>query len=428
MVKLLKSQNSLVMTSDFGDLFKREYSKLTSRLIKILGPHQFDLAENIAQETLMKAMQVWPLKGIPERPGAWLMTVAKNLAFDHLKRARFVKYDSEALDILSDEIPHNEKEEKIFEDEIEDNLLRMIFICCHPEIPSEQCLALALKSLCGLSTLEIAKAFSAKEEAIAQRIVRAKRLIKDQKLLFEMPEADKMGERLDRVLEVLYLMFNEGYFTHSEENLTREDLCKEALNLCEFLCKNSRTAQPKTFALTALIAFQTSRLKTRKNAEGELLLLVDQDRSLWDWELISKGFHYLNLAATGDELSSYHLQAGIAATHASATSFEETNWKQIVFFYDELIAKSSNPILKLNRGVAIGFKDGFSEGVKALNDSDLKAKLASYYLYFSSLGEMYLRVGDLNLARENFEAALKLNPPQVQKDFLEKRITLNCLK
>lgn len=416
-------KNFTLNETEFGNFFKREYSKIVSILTKILGSHQLDVAENMAQETLVKAMQVWPLQGVPEKPGAWLITVAKNATFDYLKRARFVEYDSEALDRLSLEISDTEVSEKFFEAEIQDNLLRMIFICCHPDIPHEQSIALALKTLCGLSTGEIAQAFLAKEEAMAQRVVRGKKLIRDMQLSFVMPPPEEMASRLERVLEVLYLMFNEGYLTHSQENLIREELCLESLRLSEFLCQNIKTSKPHTLALTALFCFQSSRLKTRRNAEGDLLLLEDQDRKLWDINLIARGFYYLNLSSSGDELSSYHLQAGIAACHAASPSFEATDWKQIVFFYDELIIANSNPILQLNRGVAIGFRDGFKVGLHDLESKHLKTQLSQYYLYWGAIGEMYLREGSELKAKQNFERALQLSPPPIQKKFFLKRIS-----
>jgi RNA polymerase sigma-70 factor (ECF subfamily) len=298
----------------------------------------------------------------------------------------------------------------------------MMFTCCHPCLSREVQVALTLKTLCGLSVPEIAKAFLAEDATIAQRLVRAKRKIRDEKIPFEMPATRELAPRLDAVLEVLYLLFNEGYNAHEGENLVRQDLCAEAIRLTSLLVEHPLGDKPKVHAMLALMLLQASRLPARVDVEGNLLLLAEQDRPRWDGNLIQLGFHHLDKAAQGDELTEYHLQAGIAACHAIAPSYAATNWQQILSYYDELISLTRSPIVALNRAVALAMLNGVDAGIKELENLSNLPAMQSYYLLPATLADFYLQTGERQKAAEYYHQALALASTEPERRFLLRKL------
>jgi len=394
-------------------------------LSRLLGINHIDTAEDIVQDTLLQAMSTWPFGGIPQHPSAWLYRVAKNKAIDYLrrkKRFRIISTDDDHLMRTGADTSLNQ-EDLFLDEEIKDSQLRMIFVCCHPSIAQESQIAFVLKTLCGLSTAEIARAFLVPEETIAKRIYRAKEKIRTEKLNLELPSPGSAEQRLDAVLQSLYLLFNEGYNSSHPDHLIREELCEEAIRLAYLLTLQNLTDLSKTRALLSLFCFQSSRLKSRLDEKGNIILLRHQDRKLWHWPLIEKGFAYLEAALEGEhETSAYHLEAAIASLHASSTGFEETDWKSICFLYDHLYELKPGPIIALNRAIASGFANTKHDALDQLLSIH---ELDNYYLYQTSLGETYFELGRKQEARLHFQKALLLTPSRLEQEFLQKKIR-NC--
>lgn len=402
-------------------LFRRESGRIVAYLTRFLGPDHLDLAENVVQDALVKAVQTWPIQGIPDNPAAWILQVSKNSAIDSIRSGKFVAHDSELVDSIQSSITESNTDLE-FENEIRDDQLKLMFICCHPILPREARIALTLKTVCGFSVPEIAKAFLSKEETIAQRIVRAKKTIAENKVKFEVPTPSELELRLQSVLEVIYLLFNEGYSATEGSSLIRHDLCKEAIFRTQVLSEHPVCHRPQIFALLALMHFQVSRFNSRLDSDGELLLLEEQDRGLWDQEHIGLGMKYLDLSADGEEFSDYHLQAGIASCHASAKSFAETDWERILTYYDLLLMKDHSPIVALNRAVAIAMIQGPAAG---LNEVDLikdLPPLKSYYLLPATMAELNRRLGNLVNAKILYEQALELVGTEPERRLILKRI------
>lgn len=416
------SHNQIVGLVDH--LFRHQAGKMVSTLTRIFGADRLDLAEEVVQEAVMKALQLWAYRGIPENPVAWLVQVAKNRALDCLRRETSLCNKSEELlqAFALQETLANRQAERQFGYELLDDELGMIFMACHPAISREGRVALTLKTVGGFGVSEIARAFLAKEATIAQRLVRAKRQIRDQQITFELPSASEMSARLDSVLEVLYLLFNEGYTAHRGEDLVRSDLCEEAIRLCTLVVRHAATALPKCHALLALMYFQTARLSARVGEGGDLYLLSQQDRSLWDRQLIARGFLHLDRSAEGDEFSEYHLQAGIAACHAAAASYELTDWGQIVSLYDQLLIINPSPVVALNRAVALAKSEGAEAGIRALEAISEHPALSHYYLLPATLGELWAELGVPEKAASQYRKALTLPCTDPERRFLNKRL------
>jgi RNA polymerase sigma-70 factor (ECF subfamily) len=294
-------------------------------------------------------------------------------------------------------------------------------MACHPLLPRESRVALTLKTVGGFGVSEIARAFLAKEPAIAQRLVRAKRLIREESINFELPLASEMSERLNSVLEVLYLMFNEGYAAHAGEDLVRADLCDEAIRLCSLVAQHPATNLPKCHALLGLMQFQSARSRARIGQNGELFLMYEQDRSLWDRGLINRGFWHLNLSAAGDEFSEYHLQAAIAACHVAARSYDLTDWSEIVRLYDLLIELNPSPVVALNRAVAIAKWRGPAEGIRELEMICDHPQLKNYYLLHATYGELWQELGEHEKAAIRYRQALKCSCSEPERRFLSRQ-------
>jgi RNA polymerase sigma-70 factor, ECF subfamily len=346
-------------------LFRHEAGRMVAHLTRLLGPAHLDLAEETVQEAMLRALQTWPYQGLPENPSAWLFRVAQNAAIDAVRRNRLIGQKTEAVVAEIRRSTNAALEDPDFEGQLRDDELRMIFMCCHPEIPRDASVALSLKIAGGFSVREIARAFLADEQTVAQRLVRAKRQIREQSLTLEMPKGVELKKRLDSVLESLYFIFNEGYAAHEGEDLIRQDLCFEALRLGRRIASSS-IATPAVQALVAVMAFQAARLPARTNEAGDLILLEDQDRSRWNQQLIAMGFHHFDRCIYGDRVSEYHVQAAIAATHARADRMESIHWPIILELYDQLFAINASPIIALNRAVAIAKVRGAEEALAAI--------------------------------------------------------------
>jgi RNA polymerase sigma-70 factor, ECF subfamily len=400
-------------------LFRREAGRMVAYFTRLFGPAHLDLAEETVQEAMLRALQTWPYQGVPENAAAWLFRVARNSAIDAIRRRRVLAGEVIVAEIArGDSIPTGDP---LIEEQLRDDELRMIFMCAHPELSQEASVALSLKTVGGFSVREIARAFLADEATIAQRLVRAKRQIRERGLSIEMPHGDELKQRLDSVLETIYLIFNEGYTAHEGEDLIRRDLCEEALRLGRLVATSS-IGTPKAHALVAMMALQAARLAARVDAAGELVLLEKQDRNRWDRELIGLGFHHFNLCMSGDEVTEYHAQAAIAATHARAGDAESIEWPWILAFYDQLLAINPSPVVALNRAVAVAKVHGAEKALAEVDRLEQERKLRDYYLLLAVRGHLLLELGRAAEASANFEAALKLPCSEPERRFLRRKL------
>jgi RNA polymerase sigma-70 factor (ECF subfamily) len=401
-------------------LFRHEAGRMVALLTRIFGIHNLALAEDVVQEALLRALEVWKIRGIPQDPSAWLLTTAKNCVLDALRRERTVR-------AFAPEVAYAFGEDQSamsgpFETASDhDDQLRLMFSCCHPHLPEEAQVALILHILCAFSVAEVASAFLSGEEAIKKRIQRAKAVLSTSRRLFELTDSD-FTARLSAVHRALYLLFNEGYHGASSEAAIRKELCQEALRLTSLLAQNPLAATPTTYALSALMCFQAARLPARVDEAGELSPFFTQDRSRWDPRLLAQGQELVGLSASGTELSSYHIEAGIAALHASVERAEDTPWKAIVPLYDALMRVRPSPVVALQRALAIAERDGPERGLEALCAISDRERLAEYPFYFAALGELELRSGRPLAARGHFATALTLARSAMERRFLERRI------
>lgn len=392
-------------------LFRHESGRLSASLVAVFGPSKLDLIEDVVQEALVEALRHWRFNGIPENPTAWLTQVARRRALDALRRDATLRRHEPKLRAWAQRNAYARAHDEL------DEQLRLMLLCCHPELPREQRVALTLKLAAGLGTAEIARAFLITESAAAQRIVRAKRTIRESGISMDMPEADELGPRLHSVLETVYLLFNEGYSAGEGDEVIQRDKLEEACRLGAMLVADARTASPSAHALLALMLFHASRLDTRSDADGALLLLEDQDRSQWDRDLIARGFHHLQHSASGDELTAYHLEAGIAAVHARSARFDATNWDEIVSLYDMLREIKAGPVVGLNRAVAIAMARGVDAGLVEL---DSIGQMDRYPHHAIVRGELLRRAGRMEEAREQLKRALNLPCSKPQRALVER--------
>jgi RNA polymerase sigma-70 factor (ECF subfamily) len=402
-------------------LFRHEAGKMVSILTGIFGTDHLTLAEDVVQEALAKALQTWPFYGVPKNPSAWIMRVSRNLALDVVRRGKvFREKETEIVRLIEQQNPPLDA--PVFADqELSDDRLRMIFVCCHPVIPVEAQVALALKTLCGFSVGEISRAFLTTEAAIAKRLTRAKQQLREAKIPFEIPASEELERRLDGVLQSLYLLFNEGYKASSGEKLVREEICEEAIRLTGLLAEHPAGNQPKTHALLALMLSNCARFPARVDADGNLLRLKEQDRALWDQPMIARGMYHLAKSAAGEEITEYHLQAGIAACHCGAKDYESTNWRQILSLYDRLIEFDDSPVVALNRAIVIGNLHGPRAGLEAVDAIGKREKLDSYYLLYAVMGEFEAQLNDPLAAAGYFRKSLQLAETTSEQQFLKKR-------
>jgi RNA polymerase sigma-70 factor (ECF subfamily) len=396
-------------------LFRTEYRKIISVLCKLFGIEHIEIAEDIVSETFLLAAETWGLKGLPKNPTAWLYTVSKNKAIDHLRRNKLftekisleVKLEEEALHKI--EIDWSSKN-------MNDSQLQMMFAICHPCITTESQIGLSLNILCGFGAEEIADAFLSNKETIYKRLARAKEKLRLEKVKIELPVGSAITARLETVLTTLYLLFNEGYYSASQNTMLRRDLCVEAMRLNLMLTENETTNTPAANALLSLMCFHSSRFEARINSNGEIILYEDQDETRWNTALIQKGQHYLNLASTGKKLSRFHLEAAIAYWHTHKADSNE-KWENILQLYNRLLQVEYSPIAALNRTYALAKANGKHEAIVEAE----KLNLTDNRLYHSLLAKLYEGINK-EKSRLHLEKALTLSKTTADKNFIEKKI------
>jgi RNA polymerase sigma factor (sigma-70 family) len=404
-------------------LFRHEFGRLVAALTRIFGVHNLGLAEDVVQDAFCRALEVWKVRGLPDNPSAWLMATAKNRALDALRRERTARtFAPEVGRLLESGRTLDPLLDAAFaEDAIRVDQLRMMLSCCHPRLPAEAQVALVLNILCGFGADEIAGAFLTSRAAIEKRIARGKKTLARARRLFDLSDED-FRSRLSAVRRALYLLFNEGYHGASPDGAVRADLVHEALRLVALLRAHPPAATPETNALAALLCLHAARLPARLDPAGELLPLADQDRSRWDTRLVEDGIALLELSASGDEITAYHVEAAIAAEHAGAPSLGETDWPTIVALYDRLMTIAPSPVVALNRAIAVAERDGPERCLEELRGIPERERLARYPFYPAALGELERRRGNLKAAREHFTAALALARNATERRFLERRL------
>jgi RNA polymerase sigma-70 factor (ECF subfamily) len=402
-------------------LYRADSGRILATLIRLLG--DFDLAEEAMHEAFAAALSVWPTSGVPDNPRPWLISTGRFKAIDTLRRrARFDASQDELVRYL--EAQSSSAETSNEADSLEDDRLRLIFTCCHPSLAPEARVALTLREVCGLTTEEIAKAFLTTPRTLAQRIVRAKTKIRETKIPYEVPTPQELPQRLGAVLQVVYLVFNEGYSAAAGAEVTRAELTGEAIRLGRLLIelRPEPEVDPEAIGLLALMLLQASRHAARKSPSGEMILLEHQDRSLWNREQIAEGVALLEKALKSGRFGSYTLQAAIAAVHAEAKSVATTDWQQIVALYDQLVRIQPSPVVQLNRAVAIAMRDGPESGLAHIDAVLEQGELADYYLAHSARADMCRRLGRSAEARSSYEKALALTQQEPERQFLQERI------
>ena len=394
-------------------IYHTESRQILSTLIRLLG--DFDLAEEAMHEAFAIALQKWKLDGVPDNPRAWLISTARFKAIDQIRRQARFDY---SLDTINDVIAAEDP--SLDEQQIEDDPLRLIFTCCHPALAEDARLALTLREVCGMTTEEVAHAFLKKPTTIAQRIVRAKNKIREAGIPYEVPETDQLTERLQSVLQVIYLIFNEGYSASNGEQLVKHELATEAIRLGKLLKK--LLPEPEVTGLLALMLLQDSRRYARVDTNGELITLEEQDRNLWDQQQIQQGCELVIQALASQRFGLFTLQAAIAAVHAEAKSFEQTDWQQIVGLYDALLQFNNSPVIRLNRAVAIAMHQGPAAGLTIIEDLLTQGELNHYHLIYAAKADLCRRINQFDTARLAYQQALALTQQAPEQLFLQRRL------
>jgi RNA polymerase sigma-70 factor (ECF subfamily) len=398
------------------NIYRAESRRVLATLIRLLG--DFDLAEDAMHDAFRVALEQWERDGVPTNPRAWLVSTGRFKAIDQLRRR--ARSDEIPLDPLAEQLAASPSNEQEF-DQVQDDRLRLIFTCCHPALSLEARVALTLREVCDLATEEIAHAFLTSAPTLAQRIVRAKGKIRDARIPFEVPAQDELPDRLDAVLSVIYLVFNEGYYASSGESVTRSDLSNEAIRLGRLLME--LMPEPEIVGLVALMLLHESRRRARTSPTGDLVLLDDQDRSLWDRALIAEGQALVARAFASHRIGPYTLQAAIAAVHAEAPTAVATDWAEIVGLYDVLLrAEGPSPVVELNRAAAIAMRDGPLAGLELIDAILARGELSDYPLAHSARAELCRRLGKTAQARAAYERALALTQQEPERRFLERRL------
>lgn len=401
------------ITAQLNTLYRSESRRVLATLIRLLG--DFDLAEEALHEAFRAALEQWPKEGVPANPRAWLVSAGRFKAIDKLRRdARFAELDDESAEnIAAPDEPETE--------DIEDDRLRLIFTCCHPALNSDAQVALTLREVCGLTTEEIAHAFLTGAPTIAQRVVRAKNKIREAKIPYQVPAPEELPQRLENVLRVIYLVFNEGYSASSGDTLTRADLSGEAIRLARLLA--ALLPETEVLGLLALMLLHESRRVARQSAEGEIILLEDQDRGLWDRALIREGTALVERALAARGAGAYALQAAISAVHAEAPNFAATDWREIVGLYDVLLSHEASPVVELNRAVAVAMRDGPAAGLALVDALLARGELADYRYAHAARADLLRRLDRHAEAGAAYQLALKLTPPGPERRFIERRLS-----
>jgi RNA polymerase sigma-70 factor (ECF subfamily) len=401
-------------------VFREEYGRLIATLIRISG--SFDLAEEALQEAFTAATAKWDVEGTPHNPAAWLTTVAHRKLLDAFRRDK-TRTDKQTEIVFESSRLQPHVEPELYDDTLvyPDDRLRLIFTCCHPSLSREAQVALTLRTLGGLTTTEIAHAFLLPETTLAQRLVRAKQKIRLARIPYEIPSLERIGERLLAVRAVVYLIFNEGYAASTGQSLIRNDLCADAIRLGRLLCELLPN-EPENLGLLALMLLQDSRRNARVNEQGELVTLEEQDRSRWDAAEIDEGVRLIQTALRLRQVGNYQLQAAIAAVHAEARSAQETDWRQIVALYEELMRLTSSPIVALNHAAAVAMSEGFERGLELIEAVGADGALDHYYLYHASRADLLRRLNRFDEARSAYETALSLTTNSVEQNYIRRRL------
>jgi RNA polymerase sigma factor (sigma-70 family) len=397
------------------DLFRREAGKISAWLAGVLGPRRLDLIEDAVQDAFGAALEHWPFSGVPQRPSAWLAIAARNKALDRLKRdTRLDTFDENAAFRLG--VAEPEDTGRL------DDTLALMFVACHPALDRDEQTMLTLKTVCGFGVKEIARAYLSNPEAVTQRLVRAKRKIRELDVRFEIPEGPDLTARLPALIAAIYLLFNGGYTAGEGETLMSREFCAEALRLATLLTTHPATATGECHALAALISFHHARAAARTGAAGELILLTEQDRAKWDRDLVANGFVHLQHAMSSETLSALHLEAGIASVHAAAPSFDLTDWRMIAHHYAVLEELKPTPVVELNAAIAHAYADGVAAGLARLDALAGTKKLAHYALFHAARGDLLHKLGRVAAARTAFAAALGCPLNAAEREYLEKKL------
>jgi RNA polymerase sigma-70 factor (ECF subfamily) len=399
-------------------VFRNESGRIIAGLIRV--SHSFDLAEEAMQDAFAAAVVSWRAEGVPANPGAWITATARRKLIDYARREQTRRNNEDQL--LYEHVLRSNASEEEMSRPFEDDRLRLIFTCCHPAINKEAQIALTLRTLGGLTTLEIAHAFLVPESTLAQRLVRAQRKIQQARIPYEVPSPDRMPERLSAAQAVLYLIFNEGYSASSGDNLVRRELCADAIRLARTLTE-LMPDNPESMALLALMLLQDSRRDARSSRDGQLVTLEEQDRSLWHLDQIAEGTRLVERALGRRNVGPYQLQAAIAAVHAEARTAEETDWKQIAALYGILNASQGSPIVSLNHAVAIAMSESLDRGLALIDDLGSTGELDSYHLYHAARADLLRRLGRNREARESYNRGLALTTNAVELRYLRRRIS-----
>lgn len=410
-------------------LFRHHSGKMVAVLTRIFGSENLYLAEDVVQESLIEAIKLWAYKGIPDNPSAWLFIVAKNKALNIINREKYKRqYSSDVAHFLQSEWTVEPDLNHLFsEPEILDDQLRMMFTCCHPSISTDSQVALTLKTLCGFSIQEISKAFLTTEENINKRLVRARKKIREEKILFEVPIGNNLEKRLQTVLETIYLLFNEGYSASTGTNIIRYEICEEAIRLTEIIASHpSFQNKSEVFALLSLMQLNASRFKTRQDDKGNILTLDKQNRLQWDFSLMESGFKNLEKSA-GNLISIYHILAAISACHCSATNYSTTDWQSILSLYDKLVQINNSPIVLLNQAIALSKVRGSKKAIDELKKIEEIPSIKLNHLFYSTKAEFQIELNQYDKAVTTLEKAIELAPMKSEKILLQEKL-LHCRK